>query len=70
METYGREYAVRIAGGSLAIPNNSQAWLEAVALRPDLVARYLDVQAERAARSMEGLAATGAKLIFEGSLFT
>jgi uroporphyrinogen decarboxylase len=69
METQGREYAVRIGGGSLGIPNNSQAWLEAVALRPDLVARYLDVQAEQAARSMEGLASTGAKLVFGGGDF-
>jgi len=69
METHGREYAVRIGGGSLAIPNNSQAWLEAVALRPDLVARYLNVQAERAARSMESLATTGAKLVFGGGDF-
>ena len=69
METHGKEYAVRIGGGSLGIPNNSQAWLEAVALRPDLVARYLDAQAERAARNMEGLAAAGAKLIFGGGDF-
>jgi len=69
METHGGEYAVRIGGGSLAIPNNSQAWLEAVALRPDLVARYLNIQAEQAARSMEGLATTGAKLVFGGGDF-
>ena len=69
METHGREYAIRIGGGSLAIPNNSPAWLEAVALRPDLVARHLNIQAERAARSMEGLATTGAKLVFGGGDF-
>ena len=69
MEKYGRNWVVRFGGGGLGIPYGSPAWLEAVVARPDLVARYLDVQAERAVRSMEGIAAAGVKMVFGGGDF-
>ena len=69
MGKYGRKWVVRVGGGSLGIPYSSRAWLEAVVARPDLVARYLDVQAEQAVRSMEGIAAAGVKMVFGGGDF-
>jgi uroporphyrinogen decarboxylase len=69
MEKYGRNWVVRIGGGGLGIPYSSRAWLEAIAVRPDLVARYLDVQAERAVRSIPSIAAAGVKMIFGGGDF-
>ena len=69
MEKYGKNWVVRIGGGGLGIPYSSRAWLEAIAARPDLVARYLDVQAEKAVRSMESIAAAGVKMVFGGSDF-
>ncbi|HGE72611.1 TPA: hypothetical protein ENX78_17355 [Candidatus Poribacteria bacterium] len=69
MEKYGRYWAIRVNGGSLGIPYNSRAWFEAVAIRPDLVKRYLVVQAEMAVRSIEGIANTGARLLFGGGDF-
>lgn len=68
MEKYGREYAVRVSGGGLSIPYDP-VWLEAVALRSDLVARHLDLQVERAIRHISGLAHIGVKFIFGGGDF-
>jgi len=62
-------YAVRVDGGGLGIPYDPPVWLEAAILRPDLVARHLDVQAERFERSAPWLAAVGAEYIFGGSDF-
>ena len=69
MEKYGRRWVVRVGGGGLGIPYGSDAWLEAVAARPDLVARHLDIQAEQAVRSVEALAAAGVKMLFGGGDF-
>ena len=69
MEKYGKNWVVRVGGGGLGIPYSSQIWLEAVLARPDLVARYLDVQAEIAVRSLEGIAAAGVKMVFGGGDF-
>jgi hypothetical protein len=68
IETCGGEYAVRINDGHLGLPY-SQIWLEAVASRPDLVERYLDVQTETAVKRTEGLSKAGAKFIFGGGDF-
>ncbi len=67
LEKY-KDYAVRIGGGTVSIPYN-QFWLETTALRPDLVARSANIQAERTARQMARLAASGVKLVFAGSDF-
>ena len=69
MEKYGKNWVVRIGGGGLGIPYSSSAWLEAIAVRPDLVARYLDVHAERAIGSMPAIAAAGVKMVFGGNDF-
>jgi len=68
METFGKEYVVRINGGGLSIPLNS-VWLTATVRRPDLVARHLDTQAEMAVRQMKGFAEAGVKLLFGGGDF-
>jgi hypothetical protein len=69
MENYGRKWVVRFGGGSLGIPYTSRAWLEAIVARPDLIARYLDIEAERGIRSMPGIAAAGVKMLFGGGDF-
>jgi len=69
MEKYGRNWVVRMGGGGLGISYSSRAWLEAIAIKPDLVARYLNVQAERAIGSLESIAAAGVKMVFGGSDF-
>lgn len=53
------------AGGGLAIPYE-ETWLLACALRPDLVARYLDVCVELACLSAQAWARHGIKLIWGG----
>lgn len=67
LEKYS-DYAVRIGGRTVSIPYD-QFWLEATAARPDLVARHINIQAERACRQMARLAASGVKLVFAGSDF-
>ncbi len=69
IETYGKNWVVRIGGGGIGIPYGSMAWLETVALRPDLVARYLDTHAERFAREVASIAAAGVKMLFGGGDF-
>jgi hypothetical protein len=69
MEKYGNNWVIRVGGGGLGIPYGSRIWLEMVALRPDLIGRYLAVQAEMSVRSMEGIANTGVKMIFGGGDF-
>ena len=69
MEEYGKKWVVRIGAGGLSMPYSSRAWLEAIAMRPDLVARHLDVQAERAVRGMPGIAAAGVRMVFGGGDF-
>ena len=69
MEKYGKNWVVRFGGGGLGVSYSSRVWLEAIVARPDLVARYLDVQAERAVRSMESVAAAGVKMVFGGGDF-
>jgi uroporphyrinogen decarboxylase len=66
VEEFGDEYAVRVGGGSIGVPTGSRTWLYAVVVRPDIVARYLDVQAEIAVRYMKPLSEVGAKFVFGG----
>jgi len=65
MEAFGKDYVVRIGGGGLGVPLDS-LWLAAIVARPDLVARYLDVQVELAVRRIRKLADIGVKIIFGG----
>ena len=69
MKKYGKKWGIRVGGGGLGIPYESSAWLEAIVARPDLVARHLDIQVQKAVRSVEGLAAAGVKMLFGGGDF-
>lgn len=69
METLGREYAIRVGGGGISIPQDSATWLAATVRRPDLVARLLDIQAEMAVRRINALARVGVKLVWGGGDF-
>jgi uroporphyrinogen-III decarboxylase len=51
------------------VSNRSQAWLEAVALRPDLVARQLEVRCRRAEQTCEAMARLGFPFIQGGGDF-
>jgi hypothetical protein len=67
---YGHEYVIRCGGAGLAVPlEQSSIWFEAVALRPDLVARHLDLQVEEARRTVPVLASHGFKYLFGGGDF-
>jgi hypothetical protein len=62
------EREVRVGGAGIGIPH-SQVWLEACALRPDLVARHLDLQVEYAARTVQMLTGLGFEYIWGGGDF-
>jgi len=70
METYGKEYAVRIHGGQIGIGVSTEdpIWLMSMVSRPDLAARYLDIQVEIAVRQMRHFAEAGVKLLFGGGV--
>ncbi|NOZ29479.1 MAG: hypothetical protein GXP39_15700 [Chloroflexi bacterium] len=61
----GHERVIRVGGVSIGIPPETE-WLEAMALRPDLVSRLLDVQVEIAIRNVRFLAPLGFKYFFGG----
>jgi uroporphyrinogen decarboxylase-like protein len=61
----GSERVVRVGAVGLEIPRDP-IWLEAVLARPDLVARHLDVQAERAVRNVAFLAERGFRHFWGG----
>jgi hypothetical protein len=61
----GDERVVRVGAGAVGIPYQ-QLWLEATILRPDLIARHLAVQVERAARDIPFLASYGFRYFFAG----
>lgn len=63
-----KDYAIRnwVLGVGIEF---DQFWLEALGLRPDLVARYVNIQAEKAIRQIPGLAASGIRLVFGGGDF-
>ncbi len=65
IKAFGDEYVVRVHGGFIQVPLNS-IWLAAIVSKPDLVARYLDVQLELTLRRIRALSKAGAKLIFGG----
>lgn len=67
-ELFGEEWVIRVGGGGVNIPRDP-IWLEAVARRPDLVARFLDVQTEHAVRAIEPLVQRGFRYFFGGGDF-
>lgn len=69
---YGAERAVQGTGVGLALPwyeDGDQVWLEAVVMRPDLVARLLDTQVARAAKNIRAQAELGVKYLHGGGDF-
>ncbi|MDH7602535.1 MAG: uroporphyrinogen decarboxylase family protein [Armatimonadota bacterium] len=58
--------AVPLWGVSIGIPYGSRAWMEAVVLRPDLVERLLDVQVERARKTIQAAAPLGVRVVLGG----
>jgi hypothetical protein len=62
---YGHQYAIAGAGVGIGIPL-SEPWLLALADRPDLVARYLDVVAEQACRNAAVMAGLGIRFLRGG----
>lgn len=69
-QIYGQEYVIRCAGGGIGIPlEDGSVWFEALALRPDLVARHLNLQMEHARLAVPALAAYGFKYLFGGGDF-
>jgi hypothetical protein len=69
MEVHGATRAVNAGGISVGLPYQDAAWLMAVALRPDLIRRYLDAQAGRACRNAEALGRVGARYAHGGGDF-
>lgn len=67
-EQVGQERLVRVNAGGLGVPREA-IWLEAVAARPDLVGRWLDVQVERALRVIPLLARLGFRCLWGGGDF-
>ena len=66
----GHERAVPVWGGvGAALPQESTAWLEAIVLRPDLVARFLDAQAERSIKRIEFATQLGIRYFMAGGDF-
>ncbi|UCG76231.1 MAG: hypothetical protein JSV95_02690, partial [Gemmatimonadota bacterium] len=66
-QLYGDEYAVRCPGCGIGIPlEHSSIWFEAIAVRPDLVARHLDLEVEYARRAVPVLASHGFEYLFGG----
>jgi len=69
-EMLGEDYVIRVGAGGCGIPTRgTDIWFEAMLLRPDLIGRHLDVQAERARRDIPFLASLGFRLFWGGSDF-
>jgi hypothetical protein len=66
LEAFGGERAVPGTGVGIGVYNRATHWFEAIAYRPDLVNRYLAVQAERAIRCVEALADVEVRVMLGG----
>ena len=64
----GDDVVIRMSGGGVSIPRD-EIWLEASVLRPDLVGRHLDLQVERARRTVGPLIDFGFRILFGGGDF-
>jgi len=66
VELLGETHAIRCRGPWTAIPVGSVAWMQATALRPDLVARLLDTQVAESIKHIDAVTALGGVLLFGG----
>ena len=69
LDEFGDERAVPGGGVGVNINYKEPVWLEAMALRPDLVGRLLMAQAERNCRNAEVQAQLGLRILFGGGDF-
>ena len=69
VDELGDTHAVCGYGAMCNVPYDPRIWLEAVLLRPDLVARRLDVYVEEARRTIPKIAKLGTPYIFGGGDF-
>ena len=58
--------AVALQGGGLGIPNRTTEWFEMIALRPDLMKRYIEVQAEYTLKRIDSFAGVAARIMLGG----
>jgi hypothetical protein len=66
LEAYDGARAIPARGFTIGVPYSSVAWIEAVAARPDLVGRLLDLQVARARRIVEAVSSLGIRPAFGG----
>ena len=68
MEKYGKNYVIRVNGGTVGIglSIDDPVWLMAMVAKPELAARYLDVQLEIALKQIRYFAEAGVKILFSG----
>ncbi len=64
----GEERIIRVGAGGVGIPHDA-IWMEAAALRPDLVTRHLDLAVEYTRHAVALLAGQGFHYIFGGADF-
>lgn len=69
IEEFGDERAIPGTGQGCNVNYKEPVWLEALALRPDLVARHFALQAERANRSADAQHQLGLRILFGGGDF-
>ncbi len=68
-EHFGGERAVRAGGVGVNVDYKQPAWIEAVALAPELVGRLLQAQATRAEKTCDAAAAAGIRILAGGGDF-
>lgn len=66
VEHFEGDRAVAIQGGGLGIPNRTTEWFEMIALRPDLMKRYIEVQTEYTLKRIDSYADVNAQIVLGG----
>lgn len=69
MNKVGQTHEIRVSCLGTAIPVDDPLWMEAIILRPDLVGRMLDVQAEESIKYAKVAAGMGLTMLFGGGDF-
>lgn len=66
VERFRGDRAVAIQGGGLGIPNRTTEWFEMIALRPDLIRRYIEAQTEYTLKRINSYADVNAQIVLGG----